>query len=273
MRKILLCTLLALGVIACTKDFIEPQNPQAPQLTSTRSGDDSSTSNNEGEIVLGQKLNNPYSVENINNTVQGLYGPVDMFDATHYYVRFLPEDSLDYHILLSDTTLLLFDYPLDYEITQDGDYYHDPSIPEDEITWQYTVVPVTYQFPSIRYEILEECFIPYDDFEPEDYGASINSVPNTNISINGVDIATPNSNSAIQTINIDFDELERQAIINSGNANMLTSNTRTTRSSSSKARSKGEVHIYDNSKEQMVALEGVMVITDDITRINVCGSL
>ncbi len=32
---------------------------------------------------------------------------------------------------------IYFDYPLDYEITEYGDYYHDPSISLDKPTWLY----------------------------------------------------------------------------------------------------------------------------------------
>ena len=255
MKKFYLCSLLALGVIACTHDFVEPQTLQeAEELTLlTRSDDGPTTPSNGDGIVLGQKLNNPYSVENMNNTIQGLYGPVDFFDPTHYYVRFLPQDSLDYNILLSDTTLILFDYPLDYEIAQYGDYYHDPSIPEDEITWQYTVVPVNYQFPQIRYEILEECFIPYDDFDPSDYGAEMNY----NVS--------PNTNS--NNVQIDFSEVERQAFINSGNGHLLKSHNY--RARSGKARSFGYVFIIKNSENEctLEPLEGIKVITRLIVKI------
>ncbi len=66
-------------------------------------------------------------------------------------------------LYLNFNLLELFDYPLDYDIEVEGTYYHDPSIPEGEITWLYTTVKPDYQFPAIRYEILEKCFIPNED--------------------------------------------------------------------------------------------------------------
>ena len=55
----------------------------------------------------------------------------------------------------------LLDHPLDYRIVREGDWYHDPSVPEGEITWQYAVVPVGFDFPkNIRYERLDECYLP-----------------------------------------------------------------------------------------------------------------
>lgn len=74
-------------------------------------------------------------------------------EATDYYIRVRPKDSLEFASLMN-SGLEFFDYPLDYDILVEGDYYHDPSIPEDEITWQYTVVkPNTIQ-ENVSYETI-----------------------------------------------------------------------------------------------------------------------
>lgn len=70
-----------------------------------------------------------------NNLYQQTY---QVLPATHWYVRFLPAQAAEMRTLV-DLGLILFDYPLDYEILEQGDLYHDPSIPSDEITWQYAV--------------------------------------------------------------------------------------------------------------------------------------
>ncbi len=99
-------------------------------------------------------------------------------ETTHLYVRFLPNDSLELEQLENDS-LILFDYPLDYEIEEGGEYYQDPSIPEGQITWQYTTVKVDYEFPSnIKYEILEECFIMDDEDDYEDDESELKSTQN-----------------------------------------------------------------------------------------------
>jgi hypothetical protein len=88
---------------------------------------------------------------------------------TDIYVRFLPKDSMEMRILEEDLNLELFCYPLDYDIVVDGTTYHDPSIPEDQITWQYTTVKPDFVFPqNIAYEILEECYIPDEDDEDDE---------------------------------------------------------------------------------------------------------
>ncbi len=117
-------------------------------------------------IILGAQLENPYSVENMqvayNNLLKGgkqIPSALNVY-TSHYYVRFLPADENELDILLQDTTLVLYDYPLDYEIASSGIYYHDPSISRDDITWQYCTVEANYSFPKIQYEILSSLFIP-----------------------------------------------------------------------------------------------------------------
>lgn len=124
-------------------------------------------------IILGKKLNNPYSLKNMQAAYDSLCmasgvatRSVDLLEPTHLYVRFLPKDSVDIN-RLDKEKLDLFCYPLDYDVEQWGDYYHDPSIPADQPTWQYTRVPVGYDFPDVQYEILDTCFIPEDEDEVE----------------------------------------------------------------------------------------------------------
>ena len=120
----------------------------------------------DGMMVLGEKLNNPYSLANMQAAYNELCKTKSVassnLEATDLYVRFLPKDSTDFAVL-SSLDLELFDYPLDYEIITGGDYYHDPTIPETEITWQYTKVKPDFEFPDMQYEILDECYIPEEE--------------------------------------------------------------------------------------------------------------
>ena len=114
-----------------------------------------------GMIVLGEQLEDPYSVENITAALQSLYPTRARTDVrpTDLYVRFRLYEEQDFDIL-EEAGVMLLDHPLDYRIVREGDYYHDPEIPEDEITWQYAVVPSDFSFPGeIYYEELDKCFI------------------------------------------------------------------------------------------------------------------
>ena len=112
-------------------------------------------------IVLGDRLENPYKTENMINALKSLYPTkADRVDVqtTDLYVRFLPADEQEFQIL-EDAGLYLVDHPLDYDIRVEGDWYHDPVIPEGDMTWQYAVVSHDFKFPDVRYEIIDECFI------------------------------------------------------------------------------------------------------------------
>ena len=117
-------------------------------------------------IVLGDKLEDPYSVDNVIEAVSVLYptraGRIDI-KPTDLYVRFLPRTEDEYNRLVS-LGLLLIDHPIDYEVVREGDYYHDPSLDEDRITWQYAVVKPDFDFPEgIRHEVLDQCYISDHD--------------------------------------------------------------------------------------------------------------
>lgn len=114
-------------------------------------------------IVLGEKLDDPYTVANMTKAFESLYptkASRSYVTPTDYYVRILPSGEEQYRAL-KDKGLMLIDHPLDYSILREGDYYHDPSVPEGEITWQYAVVSPDFVFPDgIVWEKLDECFLP-----------------------------------------------------------------------------------------------------------------
>lgn len=116
-------------------------------------------------IVLGDRLENPYKTENMRSALKSLYPTkADRVDlqSTDLYVRFLPADEQEYDELVA-AGLELVDHPLDYEIRVEGDWYHDPHVAEDDVTWQYAVVSPEFDFPDVRYEIIDECYIAEHD--------------------------------------------------------------------------------------------------------------
>lgn len=92
--------------------------------------------------------------------------------ATHYYVKFSPKNEAELSILKNNPNLILSEYPLDREVLIDGCSYHDPSIPEDLPTFQYSTIEASYwkklsDTLSVSSEVLIEAFMPdyYDDVE------------------------------------------------------------------------------------------------------------
>lgn len=163
-KPLLFISALLFALSGCTNDFgVEETRPEQDWAgrAITRSQTDSGT----GIMTLGQKQINPYALVIMQQAADELEIGAKL-EPTHLYVRFLPTDSTQYNILARDMELELFDFPLDYEIIQEGSFYHDPTLPEDAITWQYTTVEPGFSFPeNITYEVLEECYIPNTEDE------------------------------------------------------------------------------------------------------------
>jgi hypothetical protein len=149
------CLLAGVTLItSCKKEEILPVNKN-PNSTAQQ---------NDGMIILGEQLNDPYSIENMKKAYSNLRTRGDAPDInitpTHTYLRLLPKDETEWGILKSDTAIQIYDYPLNFEIQNIGTYYHDPSLPDSSITWQYCVLPIDYAIPNIHHEKIYDVFIP-----------------------------------------------------------------------------------------------------------------
>lgn len=175
--------LLALAIMSCSKEGITSDSASDLNYGRNLSHE---------KIVLGNRLENPYKTENITKALADLYptkaGRVEV-EPTDLYVRFLPTDDSQCRIL-EEMGVHLIDHPLDYDILVEGDWYHDPEVPEGEVTWQYAVVPAGFQFPDIPYQLIHRCFIAENSPETKADG-------------------------------VDWEAVERQAYIITGNAERL----------------------------------------------------
>jgi hypothetical protein len=119
-------------------------------------------------------LPNPYSLSHMQDAVNILYGGSFPLSPSHIYVRFKPSTT-DQLVALDETEdLELQDYPMDYELIQDGDFYQDPSLSTEDLPWLYTVVPIGYAFPQgIQYQVLEQLYLPTNNEILEDLAESI----------------------------------------------------------------------------------------------------
>lgn len=193
-------------------------------------------------IVLGEQLEDPYSVEYMTKALQAVApsaaerGPLA---ATDFYVRFLPKDGKQMK-QLEDKGLLLIDHPLDYRIVREGDWYHDPDIPEGDITWQYAVVPVNFTFPKdVRYERLDDCYIADND-------------PLT------------------RSDGIDWAAVEREAFRLSGNGDLLAATKAEGEEGNGVAVPKGRIAIMDpDFSDEPVGVKGVKVCCNSFVKISV----
>lgn len=64
------------------------------------------------------------------------------------------------------TSPVLQDYPMDYEILEEGDYFIEPTDENDLYHSIYTVIPINYQLPnSLPFQTIEELYYPEDENE------------------------------------------------------------------------------------------------------------
>jgi hypothetical protein len=119
----------------------------------------------QGNIKLGKKLDNPYTIANMQQAYENLkatkpYVPDLNISTTHYYLRFLPREEDEQKMIVLDSLIYLSEIPFDYEFEDCGYYFHDPSLPYKSSTWLYGVIPKNEIIPDIPNEIIAELFLP-----------------------------------------------------------------------------------------------------------------
>ena len=233
MRGRIIMLALALAVMSCSKD----------EVHSDRGIDYSYGKDLTHEmIVLGDRLENPYKTENIRKALVSLYPTKsDRVDVkpTDLYVRFLPASDVEYDLLKS-MGVELVDHPLDYDIVVEGDWYHDPDVPQDELTWQYAVVDKGFQFPDVRYEIIDECYI-----SEHDAGTRADD-------------------------GIDWSAVEREAYVITGNADRLSDDPMT--KAGGKAAPSGRITIVDEHANggKPFGVAGVRISCNSFVKFDYC---
>lgn len=202
------------------------------------------TGQKEGATVLGGVIPNAYTPEAMREALSALRAEggnksatVDDVDitATHLYLKFAPRDSADVALLDSDTTIMYTVIPMDREIEEIGDYYHDPDLPDSVPTFQYCVARVGQALPEVPHETLSELFLMEEAnvFEPED---------------GDVEAVNKSAEASI------WERLEAKALEMAG-----LDGEEEAANKSGKWSPRGEVLYYDNSAGKTMPLEGVPV--------------
>lgn len=164
--KILTAFLLSITFFtSCKKnEFLQPRLTEQNVVQTILSENPEYTEN---DLILGDKLQNPYTVTNMVAAYDYLLETGNfecsqiIVRPTHYYVQFAPTSIIQYELLDNDSTVNLSDHPLDVAILHNGNHYHDPSLAADEITYQYAAVKIGYNFnDTIPYKILDTLYIP-----------------------------------------------------------------------------------------------------------------
>ena len=239
LRLIVMATVI-LGITwSCQQD--EDLSPQIKEQVFL------SESDMNGMTKLGKQLENPYSVENMKKALKSLKasssngrtsGEEIEITTTHFYIKFKPKNEDELSVLKRDSTLILYDYPLDYEIEEVGDFYHDPAIPINQPTYQYCAAEINKELPDdIEYELLANLFIPDEEGDEDD--------ESTSGRISSSDF---------------IDALVDQSLVLTGNlAEEDASTSDYSNARRSKWRPAGRIQVWDDNFGRYVGIEGVEV--------------
>jgi len=165
---LLLCSSI---FFSCRKEFTEKSQTSSEPISysdiSMITGPGS-----EDNMEFAAQTPNPYTLPNMQAALDSLalrnelQCDITKFQirATHKYIKFKPVDSIQFGLLIQDTSLILFDYPMDRRITKGGTYYRDPNVLEGQPNYQWTCVNIDKALPTgIPYDIISDLYIPEED--------------------------------------------------------------------------------------------------------------
>jgi hypothetical protein len=160
--NLLLGVMLITAITSCSNE---------PNLSETES-----QSKRADWIKLGKKLENPYSIENMRLALKNLKAkkasstsrevPIDAeFDVmpNYLYVQFQPQTQAEEAVLKQDSSVVLFDYPLDYEFTEEALDLRAELAP-NEFPIYYSAIKIDSEIAGDdQYETLAQLYIPEED--------------------------------------------------------------------------------------------------------------
>jgi hypothetical protein len=121
-----------------------------------------------GETILGDQLQNPYDINNMENAYAALTGSTIQFSPTHYYIKFSPVDGED--IIEIETFEEEYGYefetqPIHFEVLAEGkEDYVDPIVGDGGFSPEYGAVTLADftggHFPNVPYVVLNGMYIP-----------------------------------------------------------------------------------------------------------------
>lgn len=166
MKKILkvICSLsLVFGLFMSCADITE--NADSAKSENSSHINSYAIENINSEIVLGEKFENPFTVEQVNarNAADGIE---ELVEANYIYFRCRTNDEAAQK-WLSEKFDFLSIIPLDREILEGGTIYKDPELAEGEAPWFYLMKPIEDYKEVVEYglitEILDKMYLDDED--------------------------------------------------------------------------------------------------------------
>ena len=117
------------------------------------------------ELKLGKKLENPYTIKNMNTALKSMkdLNKPSQISSNYLYVRLEPKDSISQSKLERISGINLFAYPLDYELLNNGNKFKELNyLGKTQVYW--AAIPKEYKMiEGISIQVIEELFLPEGD--------------------------------------------------------------------------------------------------------------
>lgn len=202
--------------------------------------------------MLGKNLSHEQSTAVVQASMQ----------ATHYYIKFAPQNQQQLDLLKTDTTLVLYPFPLDSEVSPYSGSYRDPSVPADRPTYQYCAVPVSKTLPNVPYTKLEDLYIPNEtkagNVEKLSKGSEVYTVNSRMLAQQSLFAGSENTNADSPGRNR-LDKLETMSNINGVSDLGATLASTESNYNGRDWRPHGRLTVYDEVKNQTIGVEGIKV--------------
>lgn len=161
----LLCCIV---LFSCSDDdFVQSSEPESELPTNVEPRSSRAPYSGIRPVVLGPRISIPHTISVINTAQANLYPGRPPLSATHQYLRFRPVDQDDVVELLDwsfNNDIVMFDYPVHYEVVQEGDYYIDAAVTDSTLLYQYCTIPVSMGKPAVPSDVVEVLYL--DDSNP-----------------------------------------------------------------------------------------------------------
>lgn len=135
----------------------------------TTDGEHSAQMAYDGNTILGESVNNPYTLSNMQAALRamGKNTEADNLQANRIYVKLKPESREQVFNMLSteNEKRLISEYPIDRKVELYGSYYVDDEATDTILKPYYCVAFSVNDLPRVPYEILGYGYVPNDNEE------------------------------------------------------------------------------------------------------------
>lgn len=132
------------------------------------------------QLILGDRMENPFSVKNMNVALQilrdheqederianALKSAPESIEKTHSYMQFFPSNDSHLEIMLQmidNDEITVSAYPMDYQIIQFGEEYTDPETTNVNYPVFYASIPINISTPNIPSQEIADLYLSKQD--------------------------------------------------------------------------------------------------------------